>query len=97
MAQQAGRLAVALALLAVVALASTAELHGGEALSTSELGFVVVLLAIAAMLVIAVGAVAFGSGYATFGDNRRKLISGLLITALLAGLMHSCSPRSTPR
>ena len=87
MAQQAGRVAVALALLALVGLASTAELHGGEALSTSELGFVVVLVAIAAVLVIGVGAVAFGSGYATFGDNRRKLISGLLIAALLAGLI----------
>jgi hypothetical protein len=43
MAQQAGRVAVALALLALVGLASTAELRGGEALSTSELGFVVVL------------------------------------------------------
>lgn len=83
----AGSLAVALALLALVALASTAQLDSGEAFSSSELAVVVVLLGVVAVLVIGVGAVAFGSGYAIFGDNRRKLIAALLTTALLAAVI----------
>jgi Domain of unknown function (DUF4129) len=83
----AGSMAAALALLALVALASTAQLDSGEALSSSELAVVLVLLGIVAVLVVAVGAVAFGSGYVIFGDSRRKLIAALLITALLAVLI----------
>lgn len=80
----AGSMAAALALLAVVALASTAQFDRGEALSSGELAVVVVLVGVVAVLVIGVGTVAFGSGYAVFEANRRKLIAALLITALLA-------------
>jgi hypothetical protein len=83
----AGRMAAALALLGLVSLATTAQLDSGEALSSSELAVVVVLLGVVAVLVIGVGAVAFGSGYAIFAGNRRKLIAALLITALLAVLI----------
>jgi hypothetical protein len=80
-------MAAALALLGLVSLATTAQLDSGEALSSSELAVVVVLLGVVAVLVIGVGAVAFGSGYAIFAGNRRKLIAALLITALLAVLI----------
>jgi hypothetical protein len=80
----AGSMAAALALLAVVGLASTAQFDSGEALSSGELAVVVVLVGAVAVLVIGVGTVAFGSGYAAFEANRRTLIAALLITALLA-------------
>jgi hypothetical protein len=80
----AGSMAAALALLAVVGLASTAQFDSGEALSSGELAVVVVLVGAVAVLVIGVGTVAFGSGYAIFEAKRRKLIAALLITALLA-------------
>jgi NADH:ubiquinone oxidoreductase subunit 6 (subunit J) len=77
-------MAAALALLAVVGLASTAQFDSGEALSSGELAVVVVLVGAVAVLVIGVGTVAFGSGYAVLEANRRKLIAALLVTALLA-------------
>jgi NADH:ubiquinone oxidoreductase subunit 6 (subunit J) len=80
----AGSMAAALALLAVVGLASTAQFDSGEALSSGELAVVVVLVGAVAVLVIGVGTVAFGSGYAVLEANRRKLIAALLVTALLA-------------
>lgn len=83
----AGSMAAALALLALVSLATTAQLDSGDPLSSSELAVVMVLLGVVAVLVIGVGVVTFGSGYAIFGDNRRKLIAALLITALLAVLI----------
>jgi Domain of unknown function (DUF4129) len=80
----AGSMAAAIALLAVVGLASTAQFDSGEALSSGELAVVVVLVGAVAMLVIGVGTVAVGSGYAIFEANRRRLIAALLVTAFLA-------------
>jgi hypothetical protein len=79
-----GRMAAALALLAVVAVASTARFDSDEALSSGELAVVVVLVGAVAVLVIGVGTITFGSSYVLLGANHRKLIAALLVTALLA-------------
>jgi hypothetical protein len=85
----ARRIAAALVLLALVGLASTARVDSGQALSTSELAFVVLLLAVVATLVIGVGTVAAGGGYAILGGNRKRtnLIAALLIAAVLAAIV----------
>jgi hypothetical protein len=83
----APRMAAALALLALVGLASTAQLDGDQALSTSGLAFVAIVVAVVAALVVGVGAIAFGGGYAIRPDSRRNLVSALLIAALLAVLI----------
>jgi hypothetical protein len=82
----AGRMLAALALLAVIGVASRARLDGGQALSTSDLAIVGVLLGALAMLVVGVGILGFGGGYAIFGESRRRLVSALVITALLAAV-----------
>jgi hypothetical protein len=85
----APRLAAALALLALVGLASTSEFGGDQTLSATELALVVMALAAGAALAIGVGTVAYGGGYAIFGGNRlrTKLIAALLATAFLAALL----------
>jgi hypothetical protein len=82
----APRMAAALALLALVALASTSQFGGDQAFSTSELALAVMALAAGAMLAIGVGTVVFAGGYAIFGGNRRRtnLIAALLVTGMLA-------------
>jgi hypothetical protein len=83
----APRMAAALALLALVGLASTAKLDSDQALSTSGLAFVAIVVVVVAALVIGVGATALTGGYAIFPDNRRKLVAALLMAALLAVLI----------
>jgi hypothetical protein len=85
----APRFVAALALLALIALTSTADLGGDQPLSAPELALVVMALAAGAMLAIGVGTVAYGGGYAIFGGNRRrtKLVSALLLTGLLAAVV----------
>jgi Domain of unknown function (DUF4129) len=83
----APRMVAALALLALVGLASTARLDGDQVLATSELAFAAVVLAVAAALVIGVGSFAVGGGYALFADNRRKVVAALVLTAVLALLL----------
>jgi hypothetical protein len=85
----APRLAAALALLALIAVTSTAELGGDQPLSTAEIALAMMALAAGAMLAIGVGTVAYGGGYAIFGGNRRrtKLVSALLLIGLLAAVV----------
>jgi len=85
----AQRMVAVLALLALVALASTAQLQTDTPLSTSQLAFVVMFIALVAALAIGFGSVALGGGYAIFGGNRRhtNLVAALVITALLALLL----------
>lgn len=83
----APRMAAALALLALVGLASNAEFGGDQALSTSEFAFVALVLAVAATLVLGVGTLAWGGGSAIFGDNRRKLVAALLFAGLVAAII----------
>jgi uncharacterized protein with PIN domain len=85
----APRFVAALALLALIALTSTADLGGDQPLSVAELALALTALAVGAMLAIGVGTVAYGGGYAIFGGNRRRtnLIAGLLIAALLAAII----------
>jgi uncharacterized protein DUF4129 len=89
----APRLAAALALLALIAVTSTAELGGNQPLSTAEIALAVMALAAGAMLAIGIGTVAYGGGYAIFGGNGRRtrrrtnLIAALLGAALLGALL----------
>jgi hypothetical protein len=81
------RMVAALALLGVVAVASTAQLDGGRALSGSELTIVVVLAAAVVAVVLGMGTLALGAGYAIFAENRRRLLVALLIVALFAAVV----------
>jgi hypothetical protein len=83
------RLSVALALLAVVAVASTAELDRYESPSTGRVAWVLLLTGFVAALAIGFGAVALGGGYAVFGGNRRRtnLILTFVTTAVLAAVL----------
>jgi hypothetical protein len=83
------RLAGALTLLALVALASTAELGGTQPLSVAEFGLVLLALAAGAVIALGVGTVGYGGGYAIFGGNRRRtnLIAALLLAVVLAVLL----------
>jgi hypothetical protein len=80
------RIGVALLLLAVVAVASTARIDGGQALSTPELAFVVMLVGVVAALAIAVGTVALSGGAFVSGDRRRKGATALPLAVLLVTL-----------
>jgi hypothetical protein len=80
------RIGVALLLLAVVAVASTARIDGGRALSAPELAFLVMLVAVVAALAIAVGTVALSGGAFVSGDRRRKGSTAMPLVLLLATL-----------
>lgn len=73
-------------LLAVVAGASTARIEGGRALSTPELAFLVMFVAVVAALAIAVGTVALSGGAFVAGDRRRKGATAVPLALLLATL-----------
>jgi hypothetical protein len=75
-----------LLLLAVVAVASTARIDGGRALSTPELAFLVMLVAVVAALAVAVGTVALSGGAFVSGDRRRKGATAVPLALLLATL-----------
>jgi hypothetical protein len=76
----------ALALLGVVAIASTAELGSDRALSGSQPA-VVAVLAVVAAVVIGLGAIAIVGGYAAFSGKRGELLFALLVTALFAAVV----------
>jgi Domain of unknown function (DUF4129) len=80
------RMLAALALLGVVAIASTAQLDSGQALSPSQPTVVVVLSTVAAV-VIGLGAIAIVGSYAVFSGKRREALIGLLVTALFAAVI----------
>ena len=94
-------MAVALALLAVVALASATELESDGALVISGAALIVLLLAVATAATLAVTTVSAG-GYAAFRDTRgrTKLIAGmvgaLLLTAVIAAMFISAPPVDEP-
>ena len=91
------RMLAALALLGVVAIASTAQLESGQALSPSRPTVVVVLIAVAAV-VIGLGAIAIVGSYAVFSGKRRELLIGLLVTALFAAVVALMfMPTNAPR
>jgi uncharacterized protein DUF4129 len=60
---------------------------GGGALSTSEFAFVVMLVAVVAVLAVGVGTAAVGGAYAASGDNRRRVVGVLMLAALLGAIM----------
>jgi hypothetical protein len=84
----APRLIAAVALLALVAFASTARLERDQAVASSELALIAILMAAGAALALGVGVVAAGGGYAAFAGNRRRtnLVVGLLLAAVLGFL-----------
>jgi Domain of unknown function (DUF4129) len=91
------RMLAALALLGVVAIASTAQLDSGRALSPSEPTVAVVLIAVAAV-VIGLAGVAIVGSYAVFSGKRRELLIGLLVTALFAAVVALMfMPTNAPR
>jgi hypothetical protein len=73
----------ALALLGVVAIASTARVDGGRTLSGSQPAVVVVLVA-AATVVIGLATIATVGGYAVLGGKRVEVLVALLVIALFA-------------
>jgi Domain of unknown function (DUF4129) len=91
------RMLAALALLGVVAIASTAQLESGKALSPSQPTVLAVLIAVAAV-VIGLGAIAIVGSYAVFSGKRRELLIGLLVTALFAAVVALMfMPTNAPR
>jgi hypothetical protein len=88
----AGRVAAALALLGIVALASTSRVERGGSTPHSRIGLVFLAVAAVSLLVVAFAGGLLG-GYASFAETRRRtkllaaVIAVLLLTALGASLL----------
>ena len=84
----AGRMIAALALLALVAVASTSQLESGDSSTAAWPTLIVLALAGLAALALAAGGLLFG-GYASFIETTRrtKLLVGVIGTLVLTALL----------
>lgn len=79
------RLIAVFALLGVVALATTASLERDQALSSSEVALICLMIAAGGVAALSLGVVTASGGYAMFGGSSRR--TNLVIGAVIAGLL----------
>jgi hypothetical protein len=90
----AGRIVVELALLALVAVASTSQLEGGDRLGSTRVGLFALAFAGLALILLSAGGLSMG-GFAMFANTSRvtKLVTAtvaaLIATAFIASFFYS--------